>query len=301
MNRRAGTPDRRHLEVFLAVIDRGGFAAAGRHLGLSQSAVSQSLRQLEAMVGTELFVRSSRPFTLTATGRAAEPHARRSLRDFDSFVSVATQDADSMSGRLTICTIPTMSAQPVAKLVGTFRAAYPKVRVDITEPSSRSIADVPSAVRSGLADVGITEFPTESRGLRSMEFDRQVFVAVLPPTAELPGPSIGNEAFADYGLIVGPYFETSVAYAQLRSEYDDLSARVTIRTDHRESFLHLVAAGLGATLVHSERAAVARQLGCKVYPFDPVLSRRAGLVFPTDYLSGPAAAFVNVCRDSIRR
>lgn len=299
--RRSDKPDRRHLEAFLAVIDHGGFAAAGRDLGISQSAVSQSLRQLEIIVGTELFVRSARPFTLTATGRAAEPHARRSIQDFDSFVSVAVRESGSISGRLNICTIPTMSAQPIAKLVGAFRQAYPRVRVDITQPASRSIADVSHAVRHGLADVGITEFPTEARGLKTFEFNRQVFVAALPPHAQQEGVAIDTGTFTSYGLIVGPYFETSVAYAQLKKLDPDIDSHITIRTDHRESFQHLVAAGLGATLLHSDRSSASRQLGCKIFQFKPVLSRRAGLVFPREYLSPAAEAFVRVCQESSHR
>lgn len=290
-------PDRRHIETFLAVIDHGGFAAAGRHLGVSQSAVAQSLRRLEALLGADLFVRSARPFRLTPAGRLAEPYARRAINDLESFVAVATQRGGSISGRLTICTIPTMSAQPVARLVGTFRAAHPRVRVDITQPASRMISDVPATVRTGLAEVGITEFPTETRGLRALEFDRQAFVAVLPPTAAIDGAAVDVVTFQSYGLIVGPYFESSVAYSALKRRAPDLDSHIAVRTDHRDSFVHLAAEGLGATLVHRDQSDEARRLGCIVVEFDPPLTRRAGLIHPTEYLSPAASAFVSLCRD----
>lgn len=294
--RASARPDRRHLEAFLAVIDRGGFAAAGRFLGISQSAVSQSLRQLEEMVGTELFVRSARPFRLTTTGQAVEPHARRSLRDLDSFVAAATHGGGAFSGVLTLCVIPTMSVQPLGPLVGSFRAAHPQTRVDIIQPPSRSIADVSRTVRAGLADVGVSEFPMEARSLQSLELERQEFVAILPPDSTYDGDTIDAADFAAHGLIVGPYFESSVAYSLLRRNAPGLDSSIVARTDHRGSFMNLVAGGVGASLVQNIQAPVARALGCKVAAFTPPLYRRSGIVYSAEYRSPAAGAFIQMCR-----
>lgn len=293
-------PDRRHLEAFLAVVDRGGFAAAGRHLGVSQSAVSQALRQLEQLLGAELFVRSARPFRLTTTGQAVEPHARRSLRDLDSLVAAATHGGGTYSGVLTLCVIPTMSVQPVGPLVGAFRAAHPHTRVDIIQPPSFSIAEVSRTVRSGLADVGVSEFPMESRSLQSLEFERQEFVAILPPDSPHEGPTIDAAEFAAHGLVIGPYFESSVAYSTLKRRAPGLDSSIVIRTDHRGSFTHLVAGGVGATLVQNIQAPVARALGCKVATFEPPLLRRSGIVYSAEYRSPAAGAFVQLCREVAR-
>lgn len=290
-------PDRRHLETFLAVIDSGSFAAAGRELNISQSAVSASLRQLEARIGSELFVRTARPFTLTAAGRSAEPHARRAVREHDAFVAAATGELGATFGRLTICTIPTLSAHPVAQLVGRFRSLHPRVRVDIVQPESRSIADVPRSVRDGHADVGITEFPAGSEGLRSHEFAPQEFVAVLPPDSPHEEPVIDATTFVSYGLIVGPWFETSATYVTLEKLSPGVLGRVTIRTAHRESFQHLVARGLGVSILHKDHTRTARHLGCKVVELRPRLVRRAGLLYPGGYLPPAAAAFVTMCRE----
>lgn len=294
-------PDRRHLEAFLGVIDHGGFAAAGRSLGISQSAVSQALRQLEDMVGMELFVRSARPFRLTITGQAVEPHARRSMRDLEAFVAAATRGGGPISGVLTLCVIPTMSVQPVGPLVGAFRKTHPGARVNIIQPPSRSIADVSRTVRSGLADVGVNEFPMESRNLQQLEFERQRFVAALPPDSLFDGETIDAADFAAHGLIVGPYFETSVAYSILSRAAPGLDASIVARTDHRGSFLNLVAGGVGATLVQDPQTEMARHLGCKVVGFDPPLYRRSGIVYSAEYRSPVTAAFISMCRGLARR
>jgi len=70
----------RSLEVFLAVAEYGQMTLAANKLGISQSAVSQHLGNLEAYYDTRLIDRSLRPFGLTLTGVALQQHARQLLR-----------------------------------------------------------------------------------------------------------------------------------------------------------------------------------------------------------------------------
>jgi len=294
-------PERRDLEVFLAVAEHGGLAAAGRALQISTSSVSQSIRRLEHALGVELFIRSARPFRLTAAGRSAEPLARRTLRDMDLLVASVSEAPDAISGHLTICTIATISAQPLAQLVGVFRERHPRVRIDIIAPHTPTIQEVSSAVRSGRAELGMTEFPVEARGLRLLELDSQEFIAVLPPGTGRGGRAISPEEFIATGIVVGPYFETSTAYSSLFARVTpEVGRHIVARTDHRHAFIHLVAEGIGATLVHSEQAAVARRLGCETVPFTPTLTRRTGLVYPADDLAPAARAFVRMCQEQQR-
>lgn len=291
--------ERRHIEVFLAVVDRGNFSRAARELGVSSSAISQSLRQLEHTIGTELFIRSVRPLTLTDAGKAAEPHARRSLQALEAFIETAAERTGTLTGKLTICTIPTQTTHPVSRLVGMFRTLHPKVRVDIVEPQTRSVDDVSAVVRDGLADVGHTELPAMQHGLRTVEFRPQVFVAVLPPGSSHVGDTIDAETFVRQGLIIGPYFQTSVAYRTLKRMFPDIDAHIAIRTDHRESFPYLVAQGQGVTLVDRANTASALELGCRIVEFKPALRRRNGLVYSKRYLGPVASAFVSLCRSEM--
>ena len=63
------------LECLAAIIEEGGFERAARRLCVTQSAVSQRLRALEAQVGAVLVVRS-RPLRLTAAGQLLLKHTR---------------------------------------------------------------------------------------------------------------------------------------------------------------------------------------------------------------------------------
>ena len=74
----------RSLEVFLATAEFGQMTLAANKLGISQSAVSQHLSNLESYYGTKLIDRSLRPFGLTLTGVALQQHARQLLRQAEA-------------------------------------------------------------------------------------------------------------------------------------------------------------------------------------------------------------------------
>ncbi|MGE8334634.1 helix-turn-helix domain-containing protein, partial [Pseudomonas laurylsulfatiphila] len=65
----------RELKTFVAVARHGTFAAAGMHIGLTQSAVSAQIRNLEQALGIRLFDRTGRQALLNAAGQRALPMA----------------------------------------------------------------------------------------------------------------------------------------------------------------------------------------------------------------------------------
>lgn len=77
------------LTAFLAVAERGNFAAAGAELGLSRSAVSLAVRRLEDRLGVTLFTRKTRSVGLTGAGRRLFDHACPLMTELDAGLSQA--------------------------------------------------------------------------------------------------------------------------------------------------------------------------------------------------------------------
>ena len=86
--------DLHELRVFLAVAEAGSMTAAAGSQGLTQSAVSQIIRQLEECMGAVLIDRSQRPVSITATGRVLQRHALAIISDAES-LEVAVRHAGS--------------------------------------------------------------------------------------------------------------------------------------------------------------------------------------------------------------
>lgn len=79
----------RHLRGLVAVVDTGSFTAAAERLGITQPALTRTIQQLEAGLGTRMLERTSRSVTLTADGRAFVDRVRGVLGDLDAAVASA--------------------------------------------------------------------------------------------------------------------------------------------------------------------------------------------------------------------
>lgn len=286
----------RLFEVFVEVLDGGGIGAAATRLGMSPSAVSQALRRLESSLGVELYQRHSRPLRLTDTGETLEPVIRTALNSVAVVRASAAELRGVLAGELTIAALPSLAVEPLAGLIAEFRTAHPGVVVTVDQPRTRSIRAVADSVRDGRVDIGITELPSNSGGLVSLHLEEQTFFAVFPPEAEMYAPTVGIENLLECGLIVGPYWEESAVYRQLRRLDQRIDDAVTVRTEHRETFIYLAAQGLGAAIVLPDRARIAAQLGCRVAQFDPPTVRQAVVISQAGRLSPSARAFLRICR-----
>ena len=96
---------RAHLDglvVFVAVAELRGFRAAARQLGVTPSAISQTIRALEQRVGAPLLSRTTRSVGLTEAGERLLVHARPAMEMLSLGLDAAASLGDDVSGRLRI-------------------------------------------------------------------------------------------------------------------------------------------------------------------------------------------------------
>src|SRR4051794_29436136 len=153
--------DLRQLEYVVAVVDHGGFTRAADALMVAQPSLSQGVRTLENELGVDLFHRLGRRVALTAAGEALIDPARRMLRDAATTRAAVAAGAGLQAGRLDLAALPTLAVDPLAPLIGTFRAAHPGISVHVTEPEEGHV--VSDLVRSGRVEVGLTDLPGPTR------------------------------------------------------------------------------------------------------------------------------------------
>ncbi|KXF51975.1 hypothetical protein AXA44_12380 [Rhodococcus sp. SC4] len=288
--------DARLLEVFVTVVDNGGIGAAAPRLGMSTSAVSQALRRLEESLGVELYQRHSRPLRLTEPGTAIEGTIRTALHSMSLVHAAAAEFRGILAGELTIAALPTLAVEPLAGLVAEFRSQHPRVVVTVGQPRTRSIRAVADSIRDGRADIGVTELPSDPGDLTSLPLEEQHFSVVFPPDAKLRSAIVGIDDLLLWGLIVGPYWEGSAVYRQLRHLDPRIDGAISVRTEHRETFIYLAAQGLGAAIVLPDRARIAAELGCHLARFDPPITRQTFVLSQPSRLSPSARAFLKICR-----
>ncbi|HZY02932.1 MAG TPA: LysR substrate-binding domain-containing protein [Anaeromyxobacteraceae bacterium] len=119
------------LSSFIAVARRRSFAAAARDLGVSTSALSQSVRQLEARLGVTLLTRTSRTVALTDAGRRLLEHAGAAVdQALESLKAVSARPGE-VTGRVRL-NVPTVAVPLVlARLLPRFVERHPRVEVEV--------------------------------------------------------------------------------------------------------------------------------------------------------------------------
>ena len=137
------------LRAFAAVVDRSSFARAADHLGLSRSALSQVIRQLEERLGVRLLNRTTRSVAPTAAGAQLHERMAPLMRDMDDAVAEASATAGRAGGTLRINTLGMAACQVIAPRLARFHRAHPEVVLDIV------VDDALSDVVAGRFDAGI--------------------------------------------------------------------------------------------------------------------------------------------------
>lgn len=126
------------LKAFEAVVDRSSFAKAADHLGLSRSALSQTIRQLESRLGVRLLNRTTRSVSPTEPGRRLHERMAPILREMDAAVAEAVDTRTRASGTLRINTLSMAAKRLIAPRLGRFAHAHPDVVLDIVIDDSLS-------------------------------------------------------------------------------------------------------------------------------------------------------------------
>ncbi|MBW0171322.1 MAG: LysR family transcriptional regulator [Hydrogenophaga sp.] len=137
------------LKAFVAVVERASFARAAEHLGLSPSALSQTIRQLEARLGVRLLNRTTRSVAPTAAGAQLHERMAPLMHDMDDAVAEASAAAGRAGGTLRINTLGMAARQLIAPRLARFHRAHPEVVLDIV------VDDALSDVVAGRFDAGI--------------------------------------------------------------------------------------------------------------------------------------------------
>lgn len=137
------------LKAFAAVVERASFARAAEHLGVSPSALSQTIRQLEARLGARLLNRTTRSVAPTATGEQLYARIAPLFRDMADAVAEASAASGQTSGTLRINTLGMAARQIIAPRLGRFHRAHPEVVLDIV------VDDGLSDIVAGRFDAGI--------------------------------------------------------------------------------------------------------------------------------------------------
>ncbi len=123
----------RQLQYFVAVADQGSVSRAAHTLAISQSAVTEAIKELEADLGVELFERHARGLNITHKGHQFLRHATNILSSVSDARRAFADSPQAASGKLQLGVTSMVAGYVLSDLLARYRRAYPNVDVTAIE------------------------------------------------------------------------------------------------------------------------------------------------------------------------
>ncbi|VWB75085.1 DNA-binding transcriptional regulator CynR [Burkholderia territorii] len=281
----------RHIRYFLAVAEQRSFTRAADALHVSQPTLSQQVRQLEDMLGVQLFDRSGRAVRLTEFGEVYARHARAALHELDAGQRALHDVADLGSGSLRLAMMPTFAAYLSGSLIDAFHADFPNVALTIDAmPQER----IEALLADDRLDAGFAFVPPRAPDIDALPLWDESLALVTARTHRL---ARRRRALSPAELVGEPLVLLSRAFATRESidRYfieQDARPTIAIETNTVTAVLELVRRGRLATVLPD---AVARESDdlCALALDPPLPSRTAALLTRKGaYRSVAARAFI---------
>jgi LysR family hydrogen peroxide-inducible transcriptional activator len=155
-------PSTKQLQYFVALADKQHFGKAAEASYVSQSAFSNAIKELEAVLDTQLVDRTNRQVTITAAGQDIATQARLALRDIEQLVDMAAQGRQPLTGDLRLGVIPTIAPFLLPRVLPKLRRQHPKLRLYLIEDQTQRIVQ---RLTDGDLDVLLLALPWEMRGV----------------------------------------------------------------------------------------------------------------------------------------
>lgn len=278
----------REFKTFIAVAREGTFTAAGRQLGLTQSAVSAQIRRLEEHLGVSLFDRTAKSAELNVHGREILPQAEALVAMSDRMVGMA--GAGRVSGLLRVGAIASAQQDLLVRAMKGFRQAYPDVRLRVVPGVSLNLL---GQVDSGEVDLAVMLRPPfalpPELGWQPLVREPMV-LAVSRALPQAPWRQLlSTQPFIRYDR---SSFGGRLVDGFLKKQR--LTVHEALELDELDAIANLVREGLGVALMPHTRQLVTR--GLRLLDLgEPSFCRELGVIARVPFDRAPLAAHLVQC------
>lgn len=258
----------RHLRYFLAVAEERNFTRAAEKLGISQPPLSQQIQALEAEIGVRLFHRVRQGVELTEAGEAFLAKTSLFPDQVEDAKRAAQRAARGEVGRLRISfTASAIFNLLVPRLIRGYRHRFPEIRLFLEEDATARQIDM---LRKGEIDVAfLRPGPQALEGLKLVRFEDEPMLLVVPSVHRLAGRAAASLAeVREEPFVVLPRGAESCLYAEVTRCCLECGflPKPTQEGPHMTSVIHLVAAGMGVSVVPQSVAAAVTIEGVAYVP-----------------------------------
>jgi len=245
------------IRAFHKVALTGSFTRAARELFVTQPAVSQEIKALEASLGIKLFDRSGKNVRMTAEGEVLFSYALRFFALHEEMESLFGRSKNLQHGQIKLGSTALIGTYFSPQIIGRFNRRYPGIEIDLKMGNSDQVMNL---VLEGSVDLGFSGMTTNHARLESILIHQEKMIMVASPRHPLSQrkislddisetPFIWREKGTQTRKLIEKWF-----LRQLRGHYP----RKSIELQNMEAAKRMVEEGYGITVV--PEAAVKREI-----------------------------------------
>lgn len=263
------------LDAFVQIVATGSFRAAAAHIGVSQPALSRTIRQAELTLQARLFDRDTRNVEITPAGRELLPIAQRILGEFDNSFGELGQFLQGRTGRVSVGMLPSIGSSLIPQAIARYRSQHPKVEFSLLEAPADALV---TAIDEGRADFGLSVRPAPDRRLRYRHLLNDPFVLVC----QRDDPLATRES-VPWSIFASRPYLASQARSSIRPITDAALLRFSVSAALEYPSISscgaMVRAGLGITALPLMALDLIRMDGLATVPLTrPQINRQIGII-----------------------
>lgn len=278
------------LKLYCDVVRLRSFSRGAAANGVSQSAASQSIQQIEAELDVVLLDRSRRPLQPTEEGRGFFEACRILLQGFDKARADVAAARQRVEGTVRVAAIYSVGLHDMSRHMQPFMSLYPQARVLLECLHPHKVVE---AVMSDEADLGILSYPVATRALSVIALRSEPMVLVTHPSHRLarrravsPGDLNGEKFVAfDRALAVRRAIDRAL-------KQHNVKVTVVMEFDNVETIKQAIGIAAGISIL--PRPTVLKELGVRALAVVPLalpgLVRPIGIIHRRGQRFTPAVA-----------
>ncbi|HAV1714970.1 TPA: LysR family transcriptional regulator [Enterobacter hormaechei subsp. steigerwaltii] len=290
----------RQLRVFVTVAQARSFSRAGEIIGLSQSAVSHSVKELETQTGVKLLDRTTREVVLTEAGQQLAMRLERLLDELNSTLRDVGRIGQQLSGTVRVAASQTISAHLIPQCIAESNHRYPDIDFVLHDRPQQWVLE---SIRQGDVDFGIVIDPGAVSDLECEVVLSEPFLLLCrddDPLASLP--QVAWLALQGANLVLQDYASGSRPLIDAALAAQGVKATIVQEIGHPATLFPMVEAGIGISVLPALALPLPQGSRLTVKRFVPCVERQLMLVRRKNRsLSGAAHACWDVARMQAER
>lgn len=280
----------RQLRVFVAVARQGSFSQAGQLIGLSQSAVSHSIKELEGEMGIRLLDRTTREVLLTEAGEQLASRLERMLEELNTTLLDVRSYGQQRSGTVRVAASQTISAHLMPQCLAASQHHFPDIKVLLRDRPQQWVLQ---SIRNAEVDFGIVIGPLAAEDLECEAILDEPFLLLCRQDDPLASVrTVRWQMLNQRLLVLQDYASGSRVLIDEALRLQQVQAEIVQEIGHPATLFPMVEAGIGISILPALALPLPQGRPLLVRRMEPEINRTIMLVRRKNRSLTPAAEVI---------